>query len=253
LALKKLGINFTFHGVIGEDKHGEFIKKYLKELDIPFFYDVCETGTERHVNLMKNDTWERLSIFLTEPPASIELNVKKVEQLIIESDIIFLNIAPYCKRFIPLIKKHKKEIWCDLHSYDGRSEYHDDFIKEADILLFSSERNPQYRKSMKSFIELGAKLTICTHGPKGSSTLLPSGEWIELPALNYDVVDTNGAGDSFFVGFLYGYLKGYSIRKSLEIATIIGGLAVTSKELIFSELSEDTVLLEYSKWRNNNC
>lgn len=245
LALKKLGLDFKLHGIIGKDKYGKMIKDYFINQDIEFIYDIDPEGTERHLNLMKNDTGERISIFLHAPSKDIEIDEDRVERLVKESDIVLLNVAPYCKRFIPMMQKYKKEIWCDLHSYDGKGDYYDEFIQAAHVILFSSDKNPQYEKSMKEFIDKGKKIVICTHGAKGSSTLLESGEFIELDSLNYTAVDTNGAGDNFLVGFLYGYLNRFPIEKSLKIATITGGLAVTSKELVALDLSQKKIHEEY--------
>ncbi|WP_176560312.1 carbohydrate kinase family protein [Brevibacillus dissolubilis] len=251
LALKRLGLDVVFHGVIGDDLYGEKIKELFRHEQIPFYYDIAPTGTERHTNLMKNHTGERLSIFLTSPPADTPLHEATIERLIQESDIIFLNIAPYCRKVIPMIKKHGKEIWCDLHSYDGASEYHAEFIQHADVLLYSSELDPNYRQTMQTWMAQGKKLAICTHASQGSTALLPTGEWIETPALPYKAVDTNGAGDSFFSGFLYGYLQGEPVRRCMQLATVTAGLTVTSRELIHSELSVGKLYQEYQRWYEN--
>lgn len=252
VALKKLGLDIKFHGIIGEDKYGELIKEHFRNENIPFFYDIDPNGTERHVNLMKSETGERISIFLHSPPEDISLNEQKIEELIKESDIVLLNIAPYCKRHIPLIKKYRKEIWCDLHSYDGENDYYDEFIDFADIIIFSSERYPEYMQFMKRSRDMNKKMVICTHGVKGSTVLLPNKEIIELSSLNYKVVDSNGAGDNFLAGLLYGYVNGLTIEKSLKIATIVAGLCLTSKELVAFDLSEEKVKSEYNRWFSND-
>ncbi len=58
-------------------------------------------------------------------------------------------------------------------------------------------------------------------------------------------VATNGAGDNFFAGFLYGHLQGYGVRRCLELGTIVGGLCVTSHELVLPDLSPALVEREY--------
>jgi sugar/nucleoside kinase (ribokinase family) len=45
------------------------------------------------------------------------------------------------------------------------------------------------------------------------------------PAVKVDVVDTIGAGDAFDAGFLYGFLHGWELEKSLSLATACGSLS----------------------------
>jgi sugar/nucleoside kinase (ribokinase family) len=248
LALKRLGLNVHFHGVIGADRYGDLIRQRFAEENIPFDYDIDPNGTERHVNLMSDKTGERISFFLTSPPADIPLQEDVLERLIAASDLVILNIASYCKRLIPLLQRHGKETWIDLHDYTDASDYYTPFLEQASMLMFSSERHPQYRQTMTNLIQSGKQLVICTHGAKGATALLPSGEWIKQPVLPYPVVDTNGAGDNFFSGLLYGLEKGHSVATSLRLAAVVAGLCVSSSELIAQDLSEDRVLREYNRW-----
>jgi acarbose 7IV-phosphotransferase len=244
LNLSKLGFNVHFYGVIGDDEYTDKIVSCFKKEGITFHYDISPSGTERHLNFMKNVTGERLSIFLNSTLNNIETNIELVEELIKESDYVFLNILAYCKDFLPLLKKHKKEVWVDLHDYDGKNEYHQDFIEIADVIQFSSENNPSYKETMEQFLKDGKKLIICTHGDKGSTMLSEEG-WIETPSLKYVVKDTNGAGDAHFSGVLYGITEGYELEKTAKVASIVGGLAVTSKELASESLTIEMVKEEY--------
>ncbi len=51
------------------------------------------------------------------------------------------------------------------------------------------------------------------------------GEKAQVPSIPVKVVDTIGAGDSFDAGFLYGYLQGWSLEKSLRAGTVCGALS----------------------------
>ena len=51
------------------------------------------------------------------------------------------------------------------------------------------------------------------------------GRIYRLPAIQVDAVETTGAGDNFNAGLIYGLLQGFSFERSLECATIAGGLS----------------------------
>lgn len=98
----------------------------------------------------------------------------------------------------------------------------------------------------------GKELVVCTHGKGGSTALTKDGKWIETPIIHdYSFKDANGAGDSFFSGYLYGILKGKSIEEALKLGTICAGLCITSSELAFEGLSEELVADEYHKYFGN--
>ncbi len=48
---------------------------------------------------------------------------------------------------------------------------------------------------------------------------------VQVPAIPVTVVDTVGAGDTFDAGFVYGFLKGWSLRKSLKLGIVCGSLS----------------------------
>jgi len=44
------------------------------------------------------------------------------------------------------------------------------------------------------------------------------------PILPVDVIDTVGAGDTFDTGFIYGFLQGCPLKKTLKMAIACGSL-----------------------------
>ena len=84
-----------------------------------------------------------------------------------------------------------------------------------------------------------------------ATALTKTGEWIELPIISdYKFKDANGAGDSFFSGFLYAYLNGKSIIDCMKYATILGGLCISSYELAHEKLSAELVEQHFLKYYN---
>jgi acarbose 7IV-phosphotransferase len=163
-----------------------------------------------------------------------------------------LSITSPYSSLIPLIKRHGKEIWCDLHDYDGVNRYHEPFVQGSDYLFLGSDLMPDYRTFMERMIGEGKKLVVCTHGKKGATALTHDGRWIDTTAIEQPLpVDTNGAGDAFFAGFLYGHEQGYNVEVSMRYATIAGGLCTLSEELAFPGLSVEFIEAEYGRHYGN--
>lgn len=237
LTLTKLGLPNTLYSVIGNDHFGEQIKSFLAAQGVETIFDTDPAGTERHINIMDAEG-RRISMFITQSSEIIEHNEQAIRQLLDRSSIIVLNIIAYCRHLIPLVKKYNKPAWTDLHDYDGKNTYHRDFIEAAQYIHLSSDNLPNYKSTMEQLINRGKELVICTHGKQGASLLTKNGEWLEQPVLqNVPIVDSNGAGDSFFSGFLYAYLQNYSLQKCLQYGTVCGAMAVTSPTLVFESLS----------------
>jgi sugar/nucleoside kinase (ribokinase family) len=244
----KLGFDTTFHAMIGDDLYGDKIKEGFKGENVDFIYDIDPKGTERHMNII-DDNGRRISIYVAYATFEPEVNYTRLEEKAKASDYLVLNIINYARELIAVANKYNKPIWCDIHDYDGENEYHQDFIEAADYLFMSSESLPNYKEFMEKMIAEGKKLVICTHGKEGATALTADGQWIEIPIIDdYEMVDSNGAGDSFFTGFLYGFSKGYSVQKSLRIGTIVAGLCITSYELAYEKLSEELIEAEYNKY-----
>ena len=238
LNLCKLGFDTTLHAPVGDDANGRWVANYLAAAGVRFLYDIDPMGTQRHVNLM-DASGRRVSIFIV--PGTFEPAFDRARLAAL------LNISNYCRQLIPDIRAAGKAIWCDLHDYDGQNPYHDDFIAAADFVLLSSDALPGYRDFMARMIAQGKRLVVCTHGAQGSTALTAAGEWIETPIIaKYAPVDTNGAGDSFFVGLLYGHAQGLAVRQCLRLGTVASGLCVTTRELAFPGLSPALLRSEYA-------
>jgi sugar/nucleoside kinase (ribokinase family) len=246
LNLARLGLDVTLHSLIGEDAPGQFIRQYFAREKLDFVYDIDPKGTQRHVNLME-DSGARISIYVAYATFEPLIDLERIAGCVAQCDVVALNLSNYCRRIIPLAKAHDKPVWCDIHDYDGKNAYHRDFIDGADVITMSSDVMPDYKPFMEKLIAGGKQLVICTHGRKGSTALAADGRWIETPAItSYPQKDTNGAGDAFFAGVLYGYTRGDEIERCLRLGSVTAGLCISSSELYDPELSAEKVEAEYS-------
>ncbi len=241
LALQQLGVPVKLISATGTDDYGRQIRQYLqrKELAVQWLDDPA--GTERHINLM-DAQGKRLSIFATTSSETLPGAEEWLPTELASHDLIVLNIIAYCRPWAARVAASGKPVWTDLHDYDGESSYHQPFIDAAQYIHLSSDNLPDYRPLMENLIGGGKQLAICTHAEKGASLLCPRHGCIEVDAEQVPITDTNGAGDSFFAGFLFGWMQQLPHATCLQMGTRAAALCLQSGEIVSPALSPQLLL-----------
>ena len=78
----------------------------------------------------------------------------------------------------------------------------------------------------RGLLRKGPEAIILKRGKAGCLICTGSGS-MEVPGYRVKAVDTTGAGDAFNASFIYGYLRGWSLRKSAVLANAVGAVKVT--------------------------
>jgi acarbose 7IV-phosphotransferase len=238
--LARLGIAVTLHTFLGEDEPGRRVREALIAAGVRLDAMSDETGTARHVNLM-DAAGDRLSFLLHTSDPALRFDPLHVEELVAASDVVLVAIADPARRVIPIARRLGRPVWTDLHATDGTREYERDF-HAADVVFFSAEQLADPRPLMRRLRQGGCRLVVCTRGADGAIALTADGRWLEVAAEAVaEIVDTNGAGDAFLAGVLYGELIGEPIETCLRIGARVAALAVGSTELASPALSAASV------------
>mgnify|MGYP003816193813 CR=1 FL=1 len=235
--LTYLGIPNILYTAFGNDWYGKQVEKFLADKKVNLVCITDPAGTQRHVNIMDKEG-RRISMFITQSSNELPHDEALIKSLLEDCDLVVLNIIPYCRQLIPLVLASGKPVWTDLHDYDGHNAYHEPFLQASQFVQLSSDNLPDYLPVMENMIASGKQMVVCTHGRAGATLLAANGYRVDLPALpGMEIIDSNGAGDSFFAGLLYGYLKGADWKTCLQYALTCGALAVTDSELAFRGLT----------------
>ncbi|WP_299431563.1 sugar kinase [uncultured Maribacter sp.] len=97
-------------------------------------------------------------------------------------------------------------------------------VSVDDMLRLFGETLPD-EEIFNFFHSLGVDVICLTMGSKGVKLSQKGEETIWLPAIKVThIMDATGAGDAFWSGFLYAYVKEKSIKKCLEIALQLAAL-----------------------------
>lgn len=231
LNMRYLGADVTLWGLLGDDTAGRLVREFIASRGIRFIEDRDPQGTMRHINLM-NQRGERISIWANAGSHEFAIDMAKIIDPIRHADIVSVTIANYCRQFLPLLSEMGKEVWIDIHDYDGANPYHAEFIEAADYLLMSSLLMEDWRSFLERRVAAGTKVALCTHGTAGASGVAAGSGWCDLPAIAVDdVVDTNGAGDAFFAGFASQWARDPDLEKAMRRGVQVAAAAVQSPEL----------------------
>ena len=130
----------------------------------------------------------------------LSIDVNYAKKLWISQKEALKVIKAYCK-FNPLVK-----------------------ISEDDMLrLF--EKKLSHEDIFNFFHSEGVDTVCLTLGKKGVILSEKGKKAIQLPAIKIDVVqDATGAGDAFWSGFLFAYIKNKPVEKCLEVALQLAAL-----------------------------
>lgn len=97
-------------------------------------------------------------------------------------------------------------------------------ISEDDMLRLFEKQLP-HKEIFDFFHNLGVKTVCLTLGSEGVKLSQKNKKIIQLPAIEIEkVLDTTGAGDAFWSGFLFAYIKEKTIETCLQIALKLAAL-----------------------------
>ena len=107
--------------------------------------------------------------------------------------------------------------------------------KQEAGLLFSEEFESVPPAQMQQILQEKISLAriprmIVTLGPEGAVYASADGDGGYCPAVNVEVVDTTGAGDSFFAGVAIGLTYGKNLAQSCEIGSRLAASVIATKE-----------------------
>lgn len=220
---QKLGSNTAFLGKAGEDMHGKFLKETVENEGVDttgFVLDDEYFTTLAFVDL--NEFGERTFSFGRKPGADTQMtNIEMNLEIILQSKIFHfgslslthepsrtatlygMELAREHGVIISYDPNYRVSLWKDVESAKKQMQrIIPDIMKISDeetMLLTSHE---DYENAAKELFEKGVKVVVVTIGSKGAYIYNREGGK-HISGFKSQVVDTTGAGDAFWGGFLH--------------------------------------------------
>ncbi|MGW8358823.1 adenosine kinase [Streptomyces wedmorensis] len=244
LGLSSLGLRTHHIDTIGDDVPGDLVRAFHRDHGIGF--TAVPGGTKRAVNLVGPDG-RRLSLYDdSRSQESDRLPEALLGPLASASRHAHVSITHPCAFALPLLREAGLTLSTDLHDWDGENPYHEPFAYGADIVFVSSTALADREKTMHRILERGrAEVVVATAGAEGAYMLSAAG-LVHVPAVTPrgPVVDSNGAGDAFAAGFLFGRLTGEAPDRCALYGAVAGAHACTVPATAADAVDRTTLLQE---------
>lgn len=229
----RLGLTAALETIIGDDYEGKWIYQQLKKEKVNLDYLVLTPNQQSNQSVIIDFQKERTIFSYHAPKKEIPKQFPPAKWLYLTSAGREVNelhgqIKTYLKNTSSLIAFNPG-------TYEirrGLSEI-EPIIRKTEILFLNREEaeslkgKKEIRVLLEEFLKIGARKVVITDGEKGAYGTDGSKKYF-LPALEVEVVEKTGAGDSFAVAFIGGIFYGQSVADALKWGAINAASVISS-------------------------
>jgi sugar/nucleoside kinase (ribokinase family) len=232
----RLGLNVAFVGVAGDDVFGHFMLEALESRGVDISNVIVDPAQTTGFTVILNRITDRA--MLTHLGAINALTADQVQDDLL-AQARHLHIASYFLQTrlqpdIPQLFRRARGLdlttsldtnWDPSEQWTGVHK----LLPLVDVFL-PNENEARALANMDSVIDSARKLgenskfVAVKMGAEGGM-VVEGTTLVQAPAIPVEVVDTVGAGDTFDAGFIYGFLAGWPLEKSLRLGIVCGSLS----------------------------
>ncbi|MEU1042408.1 carbohydrate kinase family protein [Streptomyces sp. NPDC005907] len=233
LGTRALGLEVGFLDCVGDDRTGAQVRERLAEGDVDFVPSISPAGTRRAVNLV-DATGRRMSFYDARDPDDLRMPRDLYLPRLRRTRHVHLSIMNFTRFLFDDIEDLGVPVSTDLHDWDGLAEHHREFALRSDLVFLSAAGAGKGTPAlMREILRAGrAHTVVATAGADGSYVLTRDGgsspRHVPAVAPPAPVVDSNGAGDAYVSGFLYGRHSGRDVLGCAQLGAIAGAHACTA-------------------------
>ena len=232
----RLGLRTAFVGVVGDDVFGHFMLGAMRARGVDTSACKIDARVPTGFSVILSQPADRA--ILTYPGSIAHLRLSDVDpdvlgrarHLHVGGYFLLSALRPDLPELFRAAKARGLSTSLDTNwDPDGRWAGLDALWPVCDVFL----PNEQELRLITGQGELEAALgtlaarvpTVAVKAGAQGGIAQQAGRTVTAPPLRVEVADTTGAGDSFNAGFLYGYLAGWPLERSLHLACACGSLS----------------------------
>ena len=232
----RLGLRVAFIGVCGDDIFGRFMLYEMQKRNVDISNVIILSDGQTGLSIIFNRDTDRA--ILTHPGLMAALQTSDIPDSLLHQ-ARHLHVASYflqtaLQTNLPVLFQRACSMGLTTSldtNYDPSEQWRgfDELLAVTNVFLpneaeakslTSLENAEAAADRLKSKSEVIA-IKLGAEGALGIS----SAQKVRVDSIPVKVIDTVGAGDSFDAGFIYGYLQGWPLEKSLRLACVCGALS----------------------------
>lgn len=232
----RLGLNVAFIGVCADDLFGRFMLDEMQKRNVDIGNVIISAIGSTGLSVILNRDSDRA--ILTHPGLMPALQasdiadslLKQARHLHVASYFLQTHLQPGLPALFERARSFGMTTSLDTN-YDPSEKWSGfDELLAATSIFLPNEKEAisltgagnvhEAAASLQSQVEAAA----IKMGKDGALGIF-KGQRVEVKSIPVNVVDTVGAGDSFDAGFLYGFLRGWDLERSLRLACVCGALS----------------------------
>jgi sugar/nucleoside kinase (ribokinase family) len=232
----RLGLKVAFIGVCGDDLFGQFMLDAMQARSVDVSNIIRVSGGQTGLSVILNSSSDRA--ILTHPGLIAALRASDIPDNLLRQTR-HLHVASYFLQTalqpgLPDLfqRAHSLSVTTSLDTnWDPSGEWTGvlDLLQWVDVFLPNAAEACAITgladiESAADELAKHAGIAAIKQGAQGA--LGVQGKHLTtISSIPVNVVDTVGAGDSFDAGFIYGFIKGWDLEKSLRLAAACGALS----------------------------
>ena len=233
----RLGLRTAFVGKVGNDTFGRFMVEALRARGIDTSGVVIDPTIKTGLSVILSQRTDRailtyLGSIAMLSFADIDLKLlKRARHLHLGSFFLLDALRPDVPELFEIARSFGMSVSLDTN-YDPVEKWNGnlmDALGQVDIFLPNETellcitRQDEVNAGLQS---LSGRVPLIALKRGAEGALARQGDTTyHAESIMVDVVDTTGAGDSFDAGFIYGYLNGWDIARSLRLGCVCGALS----------------------------
>lgn len=252
--LARMGIKTKLISAVGDDVYGKKIVDEGRAIGLELEHSMILPGTSTSTYVSILDDGGDMKVAISHMDILNHMNVEfiKSKKDIIESSKICVIDTNIPKDVIEYALNNYKEtkFFLDTVSVTKCMKIKDMIGKfhtikpnkiEAEALSgIHIENYKDIHKAGQFFINQGVKNVFISLG--GDGVYYNDGnEWGIYSVPKIEVINANGAGDAFLSGLVFSYFNNYSLKTTLKYSTACSIMAITHKDTINPNISEENV------------